>query len=170
MQVLTQQELKKLYTYKPEKGQLINRSSRKPGGALMNGYRRISINYKSYLVHRLVWLYHYGEFPKTNLDHINSDRNDNRIENLREASHTKNAINVPNRSNNISGVIGVSLHIASNKWQARISNNKKNIALGIFSFFTDAVKARYNAELKLGYNLINNRSSAKRYLIENGLL
>jgi len=170
MQELTQQELKRLFKYDYEKGVLIRRATNKVAGSYMRGYLRICIKYKNYLVHRLVWLYHYGKFPSCQLDHINSNRQDNRIENLRESSYIENAINVPNRSNNISGVVGVSLHKASGKWQARISVNRKNIALGIFNSFEEAVKVRYEAELKLNYQLLNTRSSAKKYLIENNLL
>ena len=170
MQKITQQELKKLFLYNPENGSFKKRSSQKYINKAMSGYTRIRINGKSYLAHHLAWLYYYGEFPKINLDHINRDRSDNRIKNLREASRVENAINILYRSNNVSGVAGVSLHIASNKWQARISDNRKNIALGIFSSFAEAVKVRYDAELRLGYHLINNNSPAKKYLIENDLL
>lgn len=170
MQILTQQRLKNLFSYDPKTGLFKRRSTRKIAKPDRTGYVRIYIKPKLYLAHRLAWLYYYGEFPKINIDHINNNPNDNRIKNLRESSYKENAINIPNRSNNITGVVGVSLHKASNKWQARISDNKKNIALGIFDLFTDAVKARYNAEIRLKYYLINNNSSAKKYLKDNNLL
>jgi len=170
MQKITQQELKELFIYNPENGSFKKRSSQKYVNKTASGYTRIGINGKSYLAHHLAWLYYYGEFPKINLDHINRNPGDNRIENLRELSREENAINILYRSNNTSGVAGVSFHRASNKWQARISDNRKNIALGIYNSFADAVKVRYDAELRLGYDLINNCSPAKKYLLDNGLL
>lgn len=73
------------------------RTQARPAGSYTSdGYRAIWVNGKRYQEHRLVWLWHYGKFPKEQLDHINGNREDNRIENLREG----NSINAHNRSNN----------------------------------------------------------------------
>ena len=168
MPVLTQRNVKKLFIYDEETGKLFKRfSCRKETGSWMNGYRMVGIKYKSYLVHRIIWLYNYGEFPNGDIDHIDSCRWNNRLNNLRIVSHVENAINIPKRSHNTSGITGVSFHIASNKWQAQISYKKKRISLGIFSLFKDAVIARYNAEKKYGYHKINKNTSAKQYLKKN---
>ena len=63
-------------------------------GCMSNcGYIQISIKSKLYSAHRLAWLYTYGHFPELEIDHINRIRNDNRIENLRDVSHTVNMNN-----------------------------------------------------------------------------
>lgn len=62
------------------------------GSLGQNGYLETSVMGKRYLVHRLVWFYHHGVWPKL-VDHINSDRTDNRIENLRAADYLENAWN-----------------------------------------------------------------------------
>ena len=60
------------------------------------GYRQGRINSKLYLEHRLIWLLHYGEWPNE-IDHINGDKSDNRIENLRDLTHKQNMLNQGSR-------------------------------------------------------------------------
>lgn len=93
--MITQQELLSRFLYKD--GTLIYKYSigkRKLGtiaGYIKpDGYWRVYIRNKAYYLHRLIWLYHYGKFPSKELDHINGDKSDNRIENLREVSHKDN--------------------------------------------------------------------------------
>lgn len=81
------------------------------------GYVQIGLQYKMYFAHRLVWLWHHGSWPKQ-LDHINRNRLDNRIENLREASDSNNQANVGLRANNTSGFRGVTRR--GKKWRANI--------------------------------------------------
>lgn len=65
-----------------------------PAGSLNSeGYRRVNLNGKDYQVHRLVWLYHYGEFPEGQLDHIDRNAANNRIDNLRLATNRQNNLN-----------------------------------------------------------------------------
>ncbi len=100
MAKITQKLVKELFYYDPIKGQLIwkiDRGSNKtfglPAGCLQNkGYLVTKINKVSYLNHRLIWLYHYGELPKM-LDHINGVRLDNRLENLRKSDYKLNSLN-----------------------------------------------------------------------------
>ena len=76
----TQAELKALFVYKD--GQLLRNG--KAIGCLNNGYIRANINYKKYNAHRLIYIYHHGEADiNLEIDHLNRNRNDNRIENLR---------------------------------------------------------------------------------------
>ena len=77
---------------------------KKAGCIYTVGYRRIAINRKTYAAHRLVWLWHYGSFPKRGIDHINRDKLDNRIENLRDVGQTCNSRNCGNFITNTSGV------------------------------------------------------------------
>lgn len=97
-----------------------------------DGYRYIAINKKLYPAHRLAWIYCFGKLPENNLDHINADKLDNRIDNLRIASITENSWNTNKKNNNKTGMKGVSLHSYGHKWQSFIVVNKKRIYLGLF--------------------------------------
>ena len=71
---------------------------------------------------------------------------DNRKENLRKVTRSRNNQNIHRRKDNTSGVTGVTWHKGQNAWYASISINKKRISLGYFSDFEEAVKARKAAE------------------------
>lgn len=72
-----------------------------------HGYRRGAINCIAYSAHRIAWLLHYGEWPINQLDHINGDRSDNRVVNLRDVDQSTNNRNARKRSSNKSGFEGV---------------------------------------------------------------
>ncbi|EHM45250.1 HNH endonuclease [Escherichia coli] len=95
-----------------------------------DGYLVIGINRRIYPAHRLAWLIFYGEHPEGILDHINRVRTDNRIENLRKATHSQNMQNRKMQSNNKSGFRGVSWDERYGKWRARIKVSGKIISLG----------------------------------------
>ena len=146
--ILTQARLKELLQYDPNTGGFtwrVNRPRVKAGcnaGTLdSKQYRRISIDAKVYLAHRLAWLYMYGEWPATELDHINRNRNDNRIGNLRLADRSINTQNCNQRVDNVSGHRGVGWHKLSQRWRARISVRNKVVNLGSFHTFDEAVQA-----------------------------
>lgn len=82
------------------------------------GYVRVCVDGVDYSGHRLAWFYHHGEWPPEQVDHINGDRADNRICNLRLADNSQNNQNRPLQSNNTSGYKGVSLHRKSGLWFA----------------------------------------------------
>ena len=96
-----------------------------------NGYLRIMIDERHYRCHRLAWLYCHGQWPAAHLDHINRDRADNRIANLREATRSQNMANRSSQQNSTHGFKGV---IRNHKrWSARIKPPKnKYIHLGTF--------------------------------------
>lgn len=110
------------------------------GGHLCQGYLRVKIDGKFYPAHRLVWLWHNGYFPDF-IDHINGNRSDNRIENLRAATKRQNNSNVSWNRKNTSGFKGVVFDKASNKWKAQIAHNRKRYSLGRFDCAEDAHKA-----------------------------
>lgn len=118
------------------------------GNQRQDGYIDIGIKGKLIRSHRLVWLWHHGFMPEF-IDHINGIRNDNRIENLRVATRTQNQMNIGKRSNNSTGVTGVTWHKAAKKWMASIQSNKKLKYLGLFEKFDDAVSVRKNAQKEL---------------------
>lgn len=106
------------------------------------GYIHISLNGKKYLAHRLVWELHNGEIPKgLVVDHINQDKTDNRIENLRIVSYSLNALNTKKTK-------GVRKHSSVNRWQAYITISGCYKHLGNFSREEDAIKARREAEFE----------------------
>jgi len=114
------------------------------------GYRIITLLGKTYQAHRLAWLYVNGEFPEKQLDHINHNRDDNRIDNLREASIHTNMKNKSLYKNNRTSYSGVTEH--GTNWKARIGVNGNKVLLGVFSTFNEAVAARKAAEKLLLYH------------------
>jgi hypothetical protein len=146
---LTQKRLKELLSYDQNTGLFYWKVSRRgvkqgtvAGTKTKRGYIQIRIDGKSYLAHRLTWLFFYGEWPKQHIDHINHNTSDNRIDNLREASQQENTKNRSKNKNNTSGISGVHWDKKSNKWQARIGVNGKRIHLGFFDNKEEAIAGR----------------------------
>lgn len=109
-----------------------------------DGYVRTNLHNKNttLLFHRLV-------LPNAiQVDHINHMKNDNRKSNIRMCNESENQHNKGISKNNTSGVTGVGWNKQKNKWRARITINNKEINLGFFSAFDDAVAARKAAEEK----------------------
>ncbi len=101
--MITQQLVKELFDYK--NGQLlrkdinlIKRYGVFVGSKTVNGYIETSINYKRFYLHRLVWLFHYGNLPIC-IDHIDGNKQNNKIENLRQVTHSQNSLNMKIRAN-----------------------------------------------------------------------
>jgi hypothetical protein len=94
------------------------------GSPEINGYETVYVDGRNWRIHRLVFLMQHGFLPKM-IDHVNGIRNDNRIENLREANDQTNAYNAKIRINNISGLKGVSWNKNKQKWAVRVNYNKK---------------------------------------------
>lgn len=107
-----------------------------------NGYIAIKIDGVLYTGHRLAWLWVYGEFPDAEIDHINRDRSDNKISNLRPATSAQNKVNRGKNPRNTSGITGVSFSSARGKFVAQISHGAKNRNLGRFETLADAIRAR----------------------------
>ena len=121
------------------------------------GYRDLFIKGRSVCAHRLVWWFHYGVWPEKTLDHINQDRDDNRITNLREVDTETQSRNRGRNKLNTSGVTGVHYDDRIGKWVSRINAGGVRVLLGSFEDFFDAVCARRSAELKYGYSSIHGR-------------
>ena len=116
------------------------------------GYLIINVKYRLYKAHRLVWLYVHGRWPKE-IDHINGDRADNRIENLREVTRSQNRRNSKKPSTNTSGHMGVYLNKKKGKpFRAGIWHNNRQIWIGSYNSIEEAVAARKAAERKYGYS------------------
>jgi len=114
----------------------------------MKGYRRITIDNQRHLAHRLAWLYVYGSWPVASIDHINGNRSDNRIENLRDVAQSINLENMRRpRSGNPSGLLGVSEH--QGRWRSRITVGGETHYLGMFATAEEAYETYLNVKRKL---------------------
>jgi hypothetical protein len=118
-------------------------------GALnVHGYRRIKVNGRLYMAHRLAWFYTHGEWPYPEIDHINLNKDDNRIANLRRATPADNCRNSPKRAANTTGLKGVVRR--GKKWLAQINARGKRLHLGMFTT-PEAAHAAYCAAAQKYY-------------------
>ena len=169
---ITQVELKSQFDYDVDNGILIRKFRNgkpynKPCGhkPICDGYGQIQIGKNKYSSHRLIWLYHYGEFPSEFIDHIDGDKMNNRIENLREADQVVNGHNQKPPSTNKSGFPRVCWHIRDNVWRVSIISGGKNYHIGYFIDYDDAVLASKMAKIKYHPS----SPDAKKYADELGI-
>jgi len=156
--MITQKHLKKVLSYNSDTGVftwLVSNSPRVKVGSRAGhinslGYTIIGINNKLYNAHRIAWLYEYGEFPQKHIDHINGDRSDNSIDNLRDVSQHSNSKNGRISKNNTSGHNGVYKQL--NSYIAKIKVLGKSLHIGSFKDKEDAIKARQEANIKYGFH------------------
>lgn len=139
--LLTQLELKQLFSYDSNTGAFsrIKATKGRAAGRIVGhvrpgSYVFIEVGRKKYSAHRLAWLYVHGEFPPDGLfvDHINRDKYDNRIENLRLVNRSQNSTNACVRNTNKCGYKGVYWASYFGRWRAAIRANGKRIYLGYF--------------------------------------
>ena len=149
--MLTQERLKELFDY--QDGQLIRKTNRGRGvdgnrwkvGTILGskldyGYYGASVDFKSYKLHRLVWLWHKGYLPKLQIDHIDGNPSNNSIENLREVTPSQNMQNQRKpRANNKLGFQGV--YKVKNRYRAVVTTNGKGKHIGYFSTPEEAHQA-----------------------------
>lgn len=143
---LTYERLKEILHYEPASGiftwkkaiakSLVIGSA---AGTINGGYRCIIIGYDRYRAHRLAWFYVYGVWPNKYLDHINGARDDNRIENLREATTQQNSRSVKVRKSSKTGYTGVVIRKDRPDYYSQIWVNNQRVSLGVFESFTQAV-------------------------------
>lgn len=136
---LTLNELKQHLEYDAANGCFYRKTSNNQhkvgelaGNKRKNGYSIVKVCKTNILIHRLVWLFEHGEWPKECLDHIDGDKSNNRIQNLREATYAQNRVNTGVQVNNLLGLKGVQLHTQSGKYRARITWNGKKRSLGLY--------------------------------------
>jgi hypothetical protein len=118
--------------------------------AVGHGYLKGSILNRRYAAHRVAWAIVHGVWPSGQIDHINGNRADNRLCNLRDTDSATNGKNQRLGVNNKSGVNGV--HFDRNRWVARIKVAGKVKHLGRFENFEDAVAARREADRRFGFH------------------
>lgn len=156
---ITKEFLRELFDYDESRGELIwkNNKYKKRNGKIAGtfpksaNYKKVKIDSVPYQLHRLIWIYHNGNAHVETIDHIDRDKKNNRIENLRAATQAENIQNVGIKSTNKSGRIGV---FASgrkrNPWRAQITVNGKKKYLGIFSDKEEASLHAFAAAQCLG--------------------
>lgn len=150
---LTIDRLKSQLSYNPETGEFLWLQRRKgvqvdrPAGRVSkaHGYRDICIDGILYRSHRLAFYWMRGEWPDGVVDHINGIKHDNRWCNLRECSQSQNMMNCQVRSNNTTGMVGVSWDKSRQKWLAQIRLNGKKKNLGRYETKEQAKQAWMNA-------------------------
>jgi hypothetical protein len=152
--LITQERLKALLHYDPDTGVFTRRvdvgrrhkAGSVCGNLLRNGYVRIGIGGHSYKAHRLAWLYVYGAWPQDQIDHLNHNKTDNRIDNLRDVTSAQNQQNRRCVAKNTSGHLGVAWATDMQRWLAGIKVGGKSYHLGYFENLADAVAARKAGE------------------------
>lgn len=148
--MITQLRLQELFDYCD--GQLVWKISRtgsaKAGGIAgsltKRGYIVVSADGKLYKLHRLVFLMHHGYMPQY-VDHIDRNKSNNRIENLREATNSQNRANSKLNCTSYTGFKGVHFHKPTGKWQAKIGVNRKRVHLGLYGTAEEAYVAYCDA-------------------------
>lgn len=159
--MLTQEYLKSILWYDYITGRFawINGNINNPinmhnGYVNYKGYLMLRIDGKHYRQHRLAWLYMTGKWPKSQVDHENNIKHDNRWCNLRNANNQLNHYNLLKPKNNTSGAKGVRL-MKSGKYQARIKHNQKEIYVGSFDSLELASEAYFNKAKELANEFAN---------------
>lgn len=144
--MLTQDALNELLEYNPDTGELRRRvpsryaTGRKENTSTLRAYQQFVINGKPHRAHRLIWLMVYGEIPKGMvIDHVNGNKTDNRLCNLRLASVQQNIQNAKLSSHNRSGYKGVSKR--RGKWRAVIKVDGRQRFIGHYDCPIKAARA-----------------------------
>ena len=153
--MLTQDFLKELLHYDRDTGLFTSLKmvkSRKLGDVCnrpnVDGYVKIKINNFKYMAHRLAWLYEYGEFPEHEIDHIDGNKSNNAITNLRAVPHAVNQQNKRKpQKNNKTGFLGVVK--CGEKYYARIRLNRKAYHLGVYVTPEEAHRAYLDAKRRM---------------------
>jgi hypothetical protein len=145
--------LQQFFYYK--EGKLYNKVTRnsrskkdqESGNINVYGYRDVMFNHKTYKVHRLIFMMFYGYMPKE-IDHIDGNSSNNRIENLRECSSSQNKYNTKLRIDNKSGIKGVSWSKTNKKWHAYLNCDGKRLNIGFFKNIQEAKNAVKSYRIK----------------------
>ena len=176
------ERVRELFDYNPESGEVVrkcdvfsprngNKVASKgdtPGYMSNQGYYNIKVDGRCYRLHRIIWLWYYKVYPENDIDHINRDRADNRIDNLREVSRPCNVHNGKVRNDSTTGITGVSMTTFYGKTLFTASIQYKNLTKSTYVYksydFIEAVAHRLAAEQCLSDVFCNCKSSAEIFM------
>ena len=169
---LNQEIVRELFDYDADVGKLswkkLTPLREKKGGVVgykhCMGYQAVSILGEEYLVHRIIWLWNYGYMPEHVIDHIDKDKQNNKLNNLREVTTQCNIRNSKLCKKNTSGVKGVSWYGRDNVWVSYIKVSRGVKSLGRYKDFVDAVAARLAGEQALDWDGCDSTSPAYLYM------
>lgn len=116
-----------------------------------NGYLSGTLFGRKVLAHRAAWVIHHGEWPKDQIDHINGDRTDNRIANLRDVDASMNMLNTKTRVDCSSGYQGVTWCQRDRRWIVQVAGFSRTGRVGMFKTLPEAVHARDQARIGMGF-------------------
>ena len=144
-------------SYSPETGEfrwLTNWGVRHSAGDLAGrlsdaGYLIISVNQIPVKLHWIAWWISFGEWPDFIVDHKNTIKTDNRIENLRRATHSQNKMNSPAHKDSVSGIKGIHWRKDKRLWRATIMKDGQKYYLGAYKDKMDAARAYDEACIRL---------------------
>lgn len=168
--MITQKQLKEQLKYNFDTGRF-TRLTTASGNAKIGmmddsiaatGYRRISILGKRYLSHRLVWLYITGSFPNGVIDHIDGDKLNNRIHNLRDVSRLENNKNKKMSKYNTTGHNGVSVDKKSGRYVSYTTVNNRYKFLGHSDTLDEAIEKRAKSNIELNFHKNHGRLNDER--------
>jgi hypothetical protein len=178
MAIPTQARVREYFNYDPMTGNLLfrERSAKEfskasyakhlsrlgdvAGSLNRDGYVKVFVDGTYHSAHRVIWLHVFGDwvtYPEFEIDHVNGDRSDNRLKNLRKCTKSENQRNAGMRISNTSGVHGVNWKpkytskVGDGRWVARIWNGPRHVYLGAFKTLDEAKIARKAAERVLGF-------------------
>jgi len=115
----------------------------------VGGYRQLTLLWRTMYEHRLAWFYVHGEVPVDRpIDHINGNKWDNRISNLRLATPTENLANIRAKRDNVSGCKNVHWCTTKSRWIAKVKRAGRSIHIGTFRQYDEAVTAAKEARIK----------------------
>ena len=161
-QIITQEYLHELFEYrdgclywKIQNSNRVNIGNEAGYLDEKNSRKSVRIDGKLYLVHRIIFMMHYGYFPKI-VDHIDNNSLNNLIENLRPATKSQNQHNANISKNNKSGIKGIYWHKANSKWKLQFKLNGKKMYFGEYNdidyakFVVEAMRYKYHKEFARG--------------------
>lgn len=166
--MLTVESLREIFTHDPVSGFLywkVSTGARsKVGGRAgmvklvgKQRYLTVGVLGAKPVIHKIIWALHYGQFPTGEIDHINGNREDNSIGNLRDVSRSENNRNARPRIDNKSGIRGVCWNNKKQRWIVQIGLDRKVHQVGGYMDFFDACCSRKSAEIQLGYHANHGR-------------
>jgi hypothetical protein len=140
--------LRSVFSYDPLTGILTWRAARpkinvgtEAGTSTDSGYRKVTLDGKSYRVHRIAWAMVHDEWPRKSIDHEDTVKDNNRLANLRQATRSQNSMNRSRSRKNTSGHKGVYWHRRAGKWATQIKLDGEVKYLGLYEQVEDAVVA-----------------------------